>query len=194
METNNLLALLGHALEDGNVSAIAKNIGSKDGATKKAIAAALPELLGALSKNASTEEGAKQIDSALEKHDGSILENVTGLLWGEKMSEWGKIIGHILWSQKADVVGKMSQKAGVSGVQSEQILKALAPLVMGALWKAKQEGGLQASDIAGLLTKSAGASNIFVQFLDQDGDGDFDKTDMITMAINYIKKSFLGGK
>jgi hypothetical protein len=45
-----------------------------------------------------------------------------------------------------------------------------------------------------LVTKSSGASSLFVQFLDQDGDGDFDKGDMLTMIVNFIKKKFLGGK
>ena len=77
MDSSNVLALLGHVLDDGNIGVISKNIGAQDGATKKAIAAALPALLQSLSKNASTDEGAKALDVALEKHDGSILDNLS---------------------------------------------------------------------------------------------------------------------
>jgi hypothetical protein len=192
MDTNNLLAILGNVMDDGNIWAISKHLGTQDGATKKAIAAALPALLQSLSKNASTPEGADALNKTLEKHDGSVLDNIWGLLSGSDASQGGAIIQHILGSGKSEVVGKMSQKAGLSWVQSEQLLKTLAPLVMGALGKTKQAGGLQATDLVSMLSKSAGASTMFVSFLDQNGDGKLDSSDMLSAGINFIKKKFFG--
>jgi hypothetical protein len=192
MDTNNILALLGNVMDDGNIAAISKQIGTQDGATKKAIATALPALLQSLSKNASTPEGAEALNKTLDKHDGSVLDNISGLLSGGDAGQGGAIIQHILGSWKWEVVGKMSQKAGLSGMQSEQLLKTLAPLVMGALGKAKNSGGLQATDLVSMLSQSAGASTMFVSFLDQNGDGKLDSSDMLSAGMNFIKKKFFG--
>ena len=192
MDTNNILALLGHVMDDGNIAAISKNLGTSDSSTKKAIAAALPAMLQSLSKNTSTPEGAQALDTTLAKHDGSILDNISGLLSNPQAANGGAILQHILGTDKTTVVSQIAQKSGISGVQGEQLLKTLAPIVMWAIGKAKASGGLQTSDLVSMLSQSAGASSIFVQFLDQNGDGKFDKTDMLTMGLNFIKSKFLG--
>lgn len=195
MATNQLLALLWNVLDDRNISEIGKSIGANDGQTKKAIAAALPELLWALSKNASSSDGADALDAALSKdHDGSILESVATSVRNGDGLNGGKILEHILWEAKWQVAGKIAQKSGIWEKQSADMLKVLAPILMWALGKAKKDGNLDVKWMIDLVTKSSGASSLFVQFLDQDGDGDFDKGDMLTMIVNFIKKKFLGGK
>lgn len=195
METNNLLSLLGNVLDEKNIGQISQALGSDNSKTKKAIAAALPELLGALSKNTATSEGADNLSGALEKdHDGTILDNISDLAKDPEALKWGKILDHILWAAKNEVASKVATKTGLWEKQSADLLKTLWPILLGALWKAKKDGNLSSQDLTELLTKSSGASNIFVKFLDTDGDGDFDKADMLTMAFNYIKKNFLSKK
>lgn len=193
MQTNNLLELLGGAIDSDAISVLSKKVGVDNAKTKKAVAVALPELLWALSKNVQDTQWAESLSKALEKdHDGTALENILWTISGSQWLKADKIIEHILWGQSAEVVNRVSKATGIEASQSSEILKSLAPVLMGALGKAKKDGNLWISDISSILSQSSGASQVFVKFLDQDGDGDFDKNDMFSLAINYIKKNFLG--
>lgn len=65
------------------VSKIADQIGATPGQTQEAVAAAMPMLLGALARNSATPQGADGILGALGRdHDGSLLDNLGGLLGG----------------------------------------------------------------------------------------------------------------
>lgn len=60
---------------------------------------AVPVILSGLNKNAQTPEGAASLNSALEsKHDGSLLDNIGGLLsgnMGDLLQDGGGILGHV---------------------------------------------------------------------------------------------------
>jgi hypothetical protein len=77
-----LLNVLRHQLDPQTVSSMADTIGADTSSTKTAVMAALPLLVGALSRNANASpEGAQALDAALERdHDGSILDDLGGLL------------------------------------------------------------------------------------------------------------------
>ncbi|MDX1429018.1 MAG: DUF937 domain-containing protein [Rhodothermales bacterium] len=77
-----LLDIITGQLGSDQLSKLGGAIGANDNQTKDAVAAALPVLLGSLAKNAnSSPEGAESLARALEKdHDGSILDNLGGLL------------------------------------------------------------------------------------------------------------------
>ena len=69
-----LLDLLGSQLNSGAVQQISGRLGADRNATSTA---ALPLLLGALAKNASSPDGARQLHDALARdHDGSRLGRV----------------------------------------------------------------------------------------------------------------------
>jgi hypothetical protein len=70
----------------------------------------------------------------------------------------------------------------------------LAPLVLGVLGQAKQQNGLDAEGIAGLLgntTQTQSGDNPFMgmvtKFLDQDGDGNV-MDDLIGMGMKFFSK------
>ncbi|HEX8153931.1 MAG TPA: DUF937 domain-containing protein, partial [Thermoanaerobaculia bacterium] len=65
-----------------SIQQMSSTLGADPAATSKAISLALPALLGGLSQNAAHPQGAAALDSALEQHDGSILDNLGGLLGG----------------------------------------------------------------------------------------------------------------
>lgn len=65
------------------IGQIAGQIGATPAQTKTAVSAAMPMLLGALARNSATPQGAAGILGALERdHDGSLLDNLGGLLGG----------------------------------------------------------------------------------------------------------------
>jgi hypothetical protein len=77
----------------------------------------------------------------------------------------------------------------MSAGQSMDMMKILAPLVMGSLGKAKKEGWLDASAIAWLVTGASKNSSMLTMFLDKNGDGDV-KDDLLKMGMNYLKGKF----
>jgi hypothetical protein len=76
-----LLDLVTQQLGSGVLQQLSGALGGDQDKTQKAVGAALPVLLGALAKNASSPDGAASLANALERdHDGSILDNLGGLL------------------------------------------------------------------------------------------------------------------
>ena len=75
----NLLEMLSSQLGGENLKKISTQIGADEDSTKGALSAALPLLIGALTKNASSGDGADKLSGALSRdHDGSIMDNLSG--------------------------------------------------------------------------------------------------------------------
>ena len=75
-----LQSQLGGAL----IPELSKQVNAPEDQTSAATNGILSTLIGALSKNASTPEGAASLNNALEQdHDGGILDNIMGLLGGQ---------------------------------------------------------------------------------------------------------------
>ncbi|MEO8042999.1 MAG: DUF937 domain-containing protein, partial [Acidobacteriota bacterium] len=161
----------------------------------------------------STPQGAESLNTALEQdHDGSILDNLGGLgsmIFGggqqaaapPRQADAGGILGHILGNNQGAVVQQASNESGLGGGQVAQILMMLAPIVMGYLGRQKQEQGVGADGLGGLLggllggQQSAAAApqssgNAMIDMasgaLDSDHDGSA-IDDIASMAFNYIK-------
>lgn len=76
--------MLASQMGGSTLDQLGSQIGADRSTTEKAVAAAIPALLGGLAKNANrSPEGATALAAALDRdHDGSILENLGGLLGG----------------------------------------------------------------------------------------------------------------
>lgn len=187
--TDMLLKQLG----DGGLSSLSQNLGADQAATKTAAAAALPMLVSALAKNASSSDGASALDQALGRdHDGSALDNL-GALLGQGPSKDGEgILKHVLGGKRQVAEAGIAKASGLDVGQAASMLATLAPMLMGALGKAKREKGLDAGGVAGMLAgegeQAKQALGGLAGFLDQDGDGDI-KDDI----LGGIAKG-LGGK
>ncbi len=193
---SSLLEMLGTALQDNNLSKISQEIGADEATTKSAISAALPALIGALSQNGSTQQGADSIFGAIEKddHDGSVLDNLSDFL-GKKQYDAPRggagILEHLLGGKQQRVEQSVSKSAGISSDGAGQLMKILAPMVLGALGKQKQQNGFDASSLKGFLggeKESVGkqSGGLIGKLLDQDGDGDFDMGDMAKVAMGKL--------
>lgn len=163
-------------LGDSGLSSLSQALGSNPAATKTAAAAAVPLLLSALAKNASTNDGATALNAALERdHDGSILDSL-GSGFSEKLATDGNgILKHVLGGRRDTAEQGLAQASGLDKAQSAQMLATLAPLVMGALGKQKRSEGLDAGALAGMLAGERGQSRNqlggLAALIDQDGDG-----------------------
>ncbi len=193
---SSLLEMLGKSLTGSNLSMISEQLGADEQQTKSAIGAVLPTLIGALSKNGATQQGAEGILGALSKdnHDGGILENLSGFLGNKQYEEPRSgmgILGHLLGGKQQQVQQSVSQSSGLGAAASGQLMKMLAPLVMGALGKQQQSQGFDASSLMGFLGGEKEAvekesGGLIGRMLDQDGDGDFDMSDMAKLALGKL--------
>ena len=175
-----LLEVLQQRLGGQAVEQISRKIGSDPGTTGNAIDAALPLLLAAVARNASNGAQAQSLDTAVaQDHDGSVLDDVSGYLNRAETGPGAGILRHVLGGNQPTVERGLSQTTGLDAGKAGQLLMMLAPLVMGALGRAKQERGLDAGGLSTLLAgerdnlnqSAPGIMGMLGRFLDRDGDG-----------------------
>ncbi|HCC95199.1 MAG TPA: hypothetical protein DEQ26_12910 [Flavobacteriaceae bacterium] len=181
------------------VGSAAKQLGINESQAQTAVAAAVPFLLSALNKNAQGGD-AEGISNALNQHDGSILDNLSGFLGqGGNQQDGLGILGHVLGNKQQNVESAISQQSGLNTAQVTQILALVAPIVMGYLGKQKQSAGLDSNGIVGLLGGLVGGSTTqtnqsgvnlggFEKLLDQDGDGQLGIGDAMSLLGGFFKK------
>jgi hypothetical protein len=155
--------------------------------TKDATMTAVTALLGALSKNASSSQGLNALSGALDKdHDGSILDDLTGLLLNQRQPtaqqsrtmNGAGILKHVLGGKQDGIVDVISQVGGMDKNGSLQLLMKVAPMVMGVLGQQKKQQSMS-NNVLGDLLKTASQQSrqqtkqvsLLTQILDQDGDG-----------------------
>ncbi len=185
---NDFLNLLQSQLgDDSFMENLSQQIGGADTQqTKTAASGIMTTLIGALAKNAASPEGAQSLNNALEKdHDGSILDDVMGMLSGnaqpqnQRMLNGAGILKHLLGGRQNNAINMISQVSGLDQGKTGNLMQLLAPVIMGALGKTKRQSGLNIGDLAGLLSGSFTQqkqqtniqSSLITSLLDQDGDG-----------------------
>ncbi len=117
---------------------LSQQLGTDPQQTASALEAAVPLLLGAITRNATTPDGAAALDNALNDHSGDTL----GLFQQGQLPDMTTgqgILGHVFGSQQNSAVNAVAQRAGISPQLAMQILMIAAPLVMNYL--ARQRGG-----------------------------------------------------
>lgn len=176
---------------------VSNSIGADQTQTQEASHDILDLILGGLAKNASTPDGAANLDKALaEDHDGSLLDHLDDFLGGQssesvspKATDATGILKHVLGDKQDAGVDVISQKTGMDKQQVLALLIKLAPIAMSMLGKAKKETGADATGMAGLLEQasknqkesSGGFMGVVGKLLDQDGDGSY-MDDILAMA------------
>lgn len=178
-----LMDLLGGALGGDLQSQLGRQIGADPNTTGNAIGAALPMLLAGLTRNASQPGGADALHQALQNdHDGSLLDNLGGLLGGTlggRAANGAGILGHVLGDRQDAAQSAVAQSSGLSGAQAQQLLATLAPIVMGALGRTQRSQGLDAGGLASMLQNEHATAaqaqpdlmGLATQLLDRNNDG-----------------------
>lgn len=173
---NDLIGLLSEQVGGQVARQVSRQLGTDVETTESAINAALPMLLGAISRNVSTADGAKSLNHALDQHDGAVLNDVVGAMSSQdRINDGAKILGHIFGGKQGNVEQGLSKVSGLSADNSAQLMAMLAPIVMGALGQTKRSGGLDADGLAILLGGQREATDSklvgLASLLDMDGDG-----------------------
>ena len=195
----NLEALLG-LLQGQDLGQLAEQVGGNEGQVKNGVMAALPAMLTALSKNTGTEKGAQELNNALEKkHDGSILDNLSGYLSNPDLKDGAGILNHLFGNQTSNVANAVSQSSGLDTNGSMKMLQMLAPILMGMLGQQKKQNNLDAKGLGNLtfmlasnFGSEAGASGIMeavTNLLDANKDGN-----VMDDIMGMVGKLFGGSK
>ena len=145
MELTNILGAL-----TGNdaVNAISQNLKVDPKQVSSVITSALPSLLGAMQKNASTPGGAEALAKALGDHAGS-AGNIINNLKITDLTDGNKILSHIFGGSLSSVLNGISKNTGVSSGIVSKILASIAPSLLAIL--GKQNGNAGAGGLGGLL-------------------------------------------
>jgi hypothetical protein len=200
-----ILDLLNSHLGKTIISGVANQTGQPENKTSSLLTMAMPVLMQAMKRNASTPQGAEGLLNALNsKHDGSILDNLSGLFGGgvdnDVINDGGKILGHVLGGKQQNVTHALSQKSGIDASSVAQILKIAAPILMGVLGKQTRQSNVNSpSGLEGLLgglikgNSSQNEQSFLESILDADGDGSV-VDDVAGMVLGGgKKKGGLGG-
>ncbi len=201
----NLLDMLKGYLTPEVVNQMSQQVGGTPQQTQAAAEGIFSTLLGGLSKNAQSPSGAMGILSALDKdHDGSILDDVMGMFMGGGQNQVAApsalngagIVGHILGGQQNGAIDMIAKMTGLDKNGIGSMMIQLAPMVMGALGKAKQnQGGFDVNGLASMLGGTVQQSNsspmmqMATKFLDRDGDGNV-MDDLMEMGQGLLGSFF----
>ena len=200
-----ILDLLNSDMGKAIINGVAGQTNQPESKTNDVLTMALPVLMQAMKRNASSPQGADGLLNALNsKHDGSILDNLGGLFEGgvdsNVMEDGSKILGHILGGKQQNVENAIGAKAGMDANSVANILKVAAPILMGMLGKQTKEQNVSDSSgldglLGGLLKgNSPQQEQSFLEsILDADGDGSI-IDDVAGMVLGGSKKKGgLGG-
>ncbi len=175
---SSLLEMLTQQLGGDSTREISRQLGTDEGATGKAISAALPMLMGALARNASRPEGAQALAGALARdHDGSVLDNVAGFLKSPDTKAGDGILRHTLGAKRDAIQQQLGRETGLDAGAVTKLLPILAPLVMGALGRESRQKSLDVGALTNMLAgerkmaDSSASLGGLASLLDADSDG-----------------------
>lgn len=202
-----LMDLLKWQLSDGVINGMDSqlNIGNSQ-KTNAAAQTALSIMMSALAKNStSSPDALSGLAGALDRdHDGSILDDVMGLMTGKsqannsKMMNGAGILGHLLGGKQNNAVDMLMKMSGLDQNQSLALMSKLAPMVLGVLGRVKKQNNMDSGQLSDYLKtsqqsfiKADNNRSIFEKLLDQDNDGSIaDEVTSIGLKVlgNFFKR------
>lgn len=191
-----ILSILNSLQDKQAVNELTKSIGGNSDQVKKAVELGLPMLMQAMNNNAKTPQGAAALAKALDQHKEDPVEDVLSFLKGVDVNDGKKILGHVFQQKTSSVKKNLAAQTGMSSNQVENLLAQLAPVVLGALGKEKNQKGVDANGLTSMIPMITGllgsGSNkdlmgMATKLLDADGDGDI-MDDVSKMLGGLFKK------
>jgi Bacterial protein of unknown function (DUF937) len=158
---------------------IGQQLGLDSQSLDRGIEAALPVMIGGMERQASTVTGSQSLQRAVDQPTGG-AEDILGQIFGNKQHKVEQGLGKV---------------AGIDASTMASLIKILGPMVIGALAK-QQMSRPKKPNVGDILTQERQkieqrhpqGRTILGTFLDQDGDGDFDLTDVLKLGFNLFFK------
>ena len=139
-------------------SQMAGTLGIKKQTANQMIPDILPLIMGGLKRQMETRGGADRANHILNKYgDASVLDNLSGLFSAKVQQDADPRLGGLLGDAGVNAAGTMANKLKVDQGTVMKAIVMLAPVVLGALSRKRDQGGMGSSGIAALI--------------DQNGDG-----------------------
>ena len=190
-------------LDEDLINNLRKRIGADSNEqTEAAAKASIATLTTALKRNAESPNGFSSLLSALDRdHDGSILDDAAGFIFGKRKADNPKtadgpgILEHIFGRKQTRVAEGIGRGTGLNKSQILQIMISLAPLILGALGKArnKNQSGFGGGSILDILRNTSQLQQSQIQdqgllsrLLDDDDDNGKDGifNDLANLGMN----------
>ena len=191
-----IMDMITQQLGSSMVDQMAAKVGGDNDGVKRAAAMAVPMIMAALKRNSNSRSGAESLAKALDKghNDGGIMDNLGSLLGGSSMQNGGKILGHVFGGKQDNMAQQLGKATGLGGKGAGDLMSMLAPMVMGALGKAKAQSGSGVSGLQDLLRNETQSiqkrqpkqMGMIEGLLDSDGDGDVDLGDILKKGSGLL--------
>ena len=144
-----LIDLVQQQLGSEQIQQISQQIGADPSQTQTAVQAAVPMLLGGMAGAAQQPGGAQGVSAAIDQH-ASALGGLGGMLGGGGLGSilsgalgggggGGGILGSILGRHETQVTDGVQQASGLDSGQVKKLLMVLAPIVLAALARKRQQ-------------------------------------------------------
>ena len=178
--STSLIEALGPLMSAGVASQVASALGIDERKAATALQVALPALVAALQRNAATADGLGSLTAALDRnHDGSVLDDVAGFLAGGGSPSGDSILAHVLGDRRDPLARSVGRSTGLDAASVMKLLSLVAPLVLGAIARARatgRAGSAGVSDVlahasAGLQQKAPDLMSTLGGLLDANHDG-----------------------
>ncbi|MBO4494313.1 MAG: DUF937 domain-containing protein [Clostridiales bacterium] len=191
--------LLSNMTSESSLSALTGKTGGSADQVESALTSAIPSLIGSMTKNASSSDGAKSLLGALSQHKDT--NSISSQIENADEVDGGKIIGKIMGGDKDDFISKIAAKSGLNFGQTNSVLSSVAPAILSFISDmAKPDTPeSQAKEAAERAEKAAKDDSSFLggffkSFMksgddkeeDEKSDSGFDSSDLLGMLKKFM--------
>ncbi len=173
-----LTKLAGSLLNSDSIDGLSKLTGASGNDVTKVLSNALPALLSGAKSQAQDSSTSKGFAAALSDHKKADTSDLGSFLGNIDLEDGAKIIGHLLGSDKDDVVKDIANDTGVSKNKVSGILSAVAPLLMSLLGQETDKDGADESglgDLFGTLLENVDVGSLLTGLLSDNTSGKSNK-------------------
>ncbi len=136
--------LLGSMTSEASLGSLSEKTGLGSGMLGSLLSAALPMLMGSLTNNASSADGASSLLGALAQHTDTAPMDVQ--IQNADSQDGSAILSHILGGNMDSVFGDLSGQTGMETSQVQSALSNIAPALLSGISAANSSGAQQEDD------------------------------------------------
>lgn len=173
----NILDLLSGKVDNRNmIDHLSQSTGADSDRVEHAVKLGIPTLVEAMSRNASTTQGASSLSNALDRHKDNRVDDVGDFLKNCDTKDGSKILNHVFGKDNQNIQNNLSNQTGLKQNQVSGIMSQLAPLIMSMLGKQKSSNNVGANDLPSMLMSllsgsgSKGIMDKLTNLIDRNSD------------------------
>ena len=146
-----LSKIAGSLLSSDSIKGLTNLTGANAGDITSVLTNTLPSLLSGAAEQAKNNKTADGFVKALAQHAKDDTSNIAGFLDKVDLADGAKIINHLLGDNKEETIQRAVQATGVSENKINNILSAIAPMLLSLLGKQTEEDDDKESGARGLV-------------------------------------------